>query len=160
MDQDETHPNERVAADLSVNRPERSLNHQLLLDRLTKRSAVPAQLTRRAANDTEAAALPPAIAEDRRASARRRMLKAGVIVFNGTCSSLRCTVRDLSDGGARLKIDQLVHVPASFELIIEIDGLYAKSAVVWRKGSDAGVRFTEPIRSGVKLRQQVITPRG
>ncbi len=158
MDQDETHPNEHKAEGLAVKRPERSLNHQLLLDRLTKRSAVQTPLTPRAANDTEAAA-PPTIAEDRRGSVRRRMLKAGVIVFNGTCSSLRCTVRDLSDGGARLKVDPIVHVPATFELIIEIDGLYAKGAIAWRKGSDVGVRFSEPIRSGVKLRQQVITPR-
>lgn len=158
MDQDDTNPNERKAEGLAVKRPERSLNHQLLLDRLTKRSAVPAQLTLRAANDTDAAAMPP-LTEDRRGSVRRRMLKAGVIVFNGTCSSLRCTVRDLSDGGARLKVDPIVHVPGTFELIIEIDGLYAKSAIVWRKGSDVGVRFSEPVRSGVKLRQQVITPR-
>jgi PilZ domain len=158
MDQDDTNPNEQTAEALTVKRPERSLNHQLLLDRLTKRTALRTPPTPRAANDTEAAA-PPAIADERRASPRRRMLKAGVIAFNGTCSSLRCTVRDLSDGGARLKVDPLVHVPATFELIIEIDGLYARGAIAWRKGSDVGVRFTEPIRSGVKLRQQVITPR-
>ncbi len=87
------------------------------------------------------------------------MLKGGVISYKGSFAGLRCTILDVSETGARIRIDNVVHVPDQFELIIEIDGLYAKSEVVWRKGHDIGVRFTEPVRSGIKLREQVITPR-
>ena len=90
---------------------------------------------------------------------RRRMLKGGVMSFNGAFSGLQCTVRDLSEAGARLKVEPFVKVPETFELVIEIDGLYAQSHIVWRKGPDIGVRFTEPVRTGAKLREQVITPR-
>jgi PilZ domain len=154
-------------------RPQHSLQHQLLLDRLTKRpvpvvpqAAVGEPLqdgqrhaeTRQRSPEPREPAIQPQI-EERRAAPRRRMLKGGVMAFNGSFSGMQCTVRDLSDTGARLKVNSVANFPETFELIIEIDGLYAKSTVVWRKGSDVGVRFMEPVRTGAKIREQVITRR-
>lgn len=143
-------------------------HHELLLDRLTRRPEPVRQpritsfeMTAKpeAAHAAAEPKVPAAAIEERRKSPRRRMLKAGLLTFNGSFSAMKCTVRDLSDGGARLKVDQLAAIPAEFELIIEIDGLYAKSSVAWRKASEIGVRFLETPRTGVKLREQIITPR-
>lgn len=164
MDNYETKPSPTAANGDRPNTAARGVSHQLLLDRLTRNPAVLAATVSAATPDTHAVRglakpAPQPIAEDRRVTQRRRMHKGGVISYKGSFAGLRCTVRDISATGARIRIDDVVHVPDQFELIIEIDGLYAKSQVVWRKGHDIGVRFTEPARSGIKLREQVITPR-
>ncbi len=164
MNRNETKSGPAAAAGSGLSHASRSTNHQLLLDRLSKK---PASLAPVAPAASPNALLPRGLAKsstqpvttERRSQPRRRMLKGGIISYKGSFAGLRCTVRDLSDTGARLRIADVVHVPDSFELIIEIDGLYAKSEAVWRKGRDIGVRFTEPVRSGNKLREQVITPR-
>lgn len=164
MDKYEAKPNLRTANFAGPAAATRSANHQLLLDRLTRQPAALAATVSAATPATQTARglakpEPRASADERRAAPRRRMLKGGVISYKGSYAGLRCTVRDLSYTGARVRIGDVIHVPDQFELIIEIDGLYAKSEVVWRKGHDLGVRFTEPLRSGNKLREQVITPR-
>lgn len=187
MDDNETKVNSNSAPSLfDQRRASLGVHHDLLLDRLTRRPeprrGEPARPPRIAAKtvavtpDATPAAVegqtPPVVLaeeraephqaprqDERRKSVRRRMLKAGVLSFNGSFSGLKCTVRDLSDGGARLKVDQLAAVPSVFELIIEIDGLYAKSSVAWRRAPELGVRFLEPPRMGAKRREQVITPR-
>ncbi len=136
----------------------------MLLDRLTRKPAsldpvsVSAETPKVIASRTSMPT-PQLVTVERRGANRRRMLKGGVISYKGSFAGLRCTVRDLSDTGAHLRIADAIHVPDSFELIIEIDGLYAQSEIVWRKGHDIGVRFIEPMRTGSKLREQVITPR-
>lgn len=112
-----------------------SRNHQMLVDRLTRKPAplrsvsVPIVRPKTAARIADVPA-PQPIKDERRGAPRRRMLKGGVISHKGGYAGLRCTVRELSKAGARIRIDDVVHVPDQFELIIEIDGLYAKSQVV------------------------------
>jgi diguanylate cyclase (GGDEF)-like protein len=62
--------------------------------------------------------------------ARRRVLKAGQIVFNGGTSSIDCTVRSLSDGGAGIDVSSTVGVPKSFDLAIKADGLKKPARIV------------------------------
>ena len=82
----------------------------------------------------------PAIADGRKAP-RRRVLKAGTIAFNNRHSTLQCTVRDLSDGGARLLIDGSINAPDTFELFVELDGLEASCAVVNRAPGEVRVKI-------------------
>lgn len=91
-----------------------------------------------------------------RLSSRRRTLKAGVIAYSGRHVTLHCTIRDLSDGGARLLVTGTVEAPDTFELIIEIDALEVPCAVMWRRGMEIGVKFTAPPRRREKKRLQVI----
>ena len=63
--------------------------------------------------------------EGKRRSLRRRVLKGGIVAFNDRHSTLPCSVRDVSDMGARLRVTGSVSVPDTFELIIEFDGLEA-----------------------------------
>jgi PilZ domain-containing protein len=93
---------------------------------------------------------------DRRLTPRRRVLKGGVVAFNDHYSSLPCTVRDISDTGARLRIDGSMNAPDKFDLIIEIDGLEVPCEVVSRKAGEIAVRFVAPPRVMAPRRVQVV----
>lgn len=93
---------------------------------------------------------------DKRISPRRRALKAGVVSLNNGNITLPCVVRDISDTGAKLKVDTGRNPPDQFELQIELDGLVAKCAVVWREGQQLGVAFLEPPQISAPTRKQVI----
>jgi hypothetical protein len=95
---------------------------------------------------------------DARPSRRRRVLKAGIVASNDRRLTVACTVRDLSESGARLRADSSVGIPDTFELIVETDGLEANCEVVWRKGSEVGVKFLSPPRIGAAKRVQSVTP--
>jgi len=61
-------------------------------------------------------------AQQEEASAQgRRVLKAGLIVFNGGHSVIDCTVRRLSDEGATVEVITAAGVPDRFKLRIEAD---------------------------------------
>lgn len=100
----------------------------------------------------EADAKPP----EARISPRRRMLKAGVIAFNDHFMSYRCTIREASATGARLRVDDVMAIPANFDLIIELDAVEYTCAVVWRRQGEIGVRFTSEPRQRVATRAQVV----
>jgi hypothetical protein len=88
---------------------------------------------------------------------RRRVLKAGIVAFNDRHSTLPCTVRNVSDTGALIRMPGTLSPPDTFDLIIELDGLEASCTVMWRKGEDVGVRFDEPPRRIAPKRSQVVT---
>jgi hypothetical protein len=96
-------------------------------------------------------------ATDKRRAPRRRMLKGGIIAFNDRRSTIPCTVRDLSQTGARLRVDLLVSAPDTFVLIIELDGIEADCKVVWRKPPYLAVQFDAPPRRVPPRRAQVVT---
>lgn len=77
---------------------------------------------------------------ERRATIRHRVLKGGRIVTNAGYSTYDCTVRSLSDGGARLKIASSVGVPDSFELVMD-DGRKFDCQVAWRTALEIGAKF-------------------
>lgn len=95
---------------------------------------------------------------EHRNAQRRRVLKAGLVAYNDRHSTLSCTVRDISDTGARVRVDGSVSAPDTFDLIIQIDGLEASCQVVWRNGNEVGVRFLAAPRMVATKRQQVINP--
>ncbi|MEQ8824839.1 MAG: PilZ domain-containing protein [Filomicrobium sp.] len=92
-----------------------------------------------------------------RASARRRVLKSGVISFCARHASTPCTVRDLSETGARLKVTGSVAAPDTFELHVELDGIWVDCEVVWRRNSELGVAFVSPIKRVTPKRKQVVS---
>jgi hypothetical protein len=94
---------------------------------------------------------------DKQRAPRRRVLKAGIIAFNDRHSTLPCTVRNVSDTGALIRMPGGLSPPDTFDLIIELDGLEANCTVMWRKGEDVGVQFNEPTRRIAPKRSQVVT---
>jgi len=76
---------------------------------------------------------------DRRISKRRRVLKAGKVVFDTT--SVDCVVRDLSDSGAGVQVDSPFGIPHEFSLTILADHSNRACRVVWRKQKRLGIAF-------------------
>ena len=95
---------------------------------------------------------------DNRRSLRRRILKGGIVAFNDRHVTLACTVRDISVGGARLRIMGSVSPPNRFELLIELDGLEVPCEVVRRDGNEIAVMFLSEPRRIVPKRSQIVDP--
>ena len=73
--------------------------------------------------------------------ARRRVLKAGQIVFNGRSSSVDCTVRWLSEEHAGLAISTSVGLPKLFYLVIAADGFDRPCRMVAQTARQIEVAF-------------------
>lgn len=88
---------------------------------------------------------------------RRRMLLSGKVRYGGSVT-VEALVRDLTSGGAKLRLMQALPVPATFDL--EVEGMRrAGCEVVWRRGAELGVRFAEPLEALPTSRQSVVSTR-
>ena len=94
--------------------------------------------------------------QEKRRGARRRVLKGAIVAYNNRRSTMSCTVRDISDTGARIRVEGSINAPDTFLLAIELDGLEADCEVVWRKSPDVAVRFVSPPRKVSPKRSQVV----
>jgi hypothetical protein len=80
---------------------------------------------------------------DQRSNKRKRTILDGRIVFNNRFSLIECTVRDLSDTGARIAFSHPIKIPSTFELEIPKKRLSRWACAVWSNGKEHGVMFTE-----------------
>lgn len=78
---------------------------------------------------------------ERRSLLRKRAFLKGVICFNKRSSTMECTIRDISEGGARLVVSSAVTVPEAFELFIPSKNEYLDAKQRWRRGDDLGIEF-------------------
>jgi hypothetical protein len=76
---------------------------------------------------------------DKRASPRKRVLKAGTIEFGG--SAITCMVRNMSDTGAMLDVVTPVGIPDHFTLVLRANKHRMPCRVVWWKEKRIGVVF-------------------
>jgi hypothetical protein len=74
-----------------------------------------------------------------RAAPRRATNKAGIIKTDG--KELTVVLRDLSTVGARLKLVGPGNIPDRFKLVAPMEKIDVECVVMWRRGSDLGVRF-------------------
>ena len=72
------------------------------------------------------------------------MLKGAIVAYNDRRSTMPCFVRDISDTGARLRMDCSMSPPDTFLLIIELDGIEVDCEVVWRKQRSLPSRSSRP----------------
>ena len=79
--------------------------------------------------------------QERRNEARRRTLKGARIVFKGHGAVIDCTVRNLSDRGACLKVETPIGIPDSFDLVLDHASVRHCHHVTWRKATQIGVEF-------------------
>ena len=79
------------------------------------------------------------MADDHRIAPRRRVLKAGAIVFGE--ASIDCTVRNLSATGAALEVVTPLFIPDRFTLVVPTEQLSRPCHMVWRKDRRMGVTF-------------------
>jgi hypothetical protein len=76
--------------------------------------------------------------DDRRETTRLRLLKSGKILLGK--ASVPCTVRNMSDGGARLQVQSTFGLPSAFELALP-DEPPRPCKVVWLDATTLRVQF-------------------
>lgn len=74
-------------------------------------------------------------------SARRRVLKAGNIVFNDRRSTIDCTVKSLGVDGAGIMVSNTAGIPPEFMLAIKADGFETNCSVLSRDRQNLEVAF-------------------
>lgn len=91
---------------------------------------------------------------NRRHEARSRVFEGASVVFNGRQSVLACTVRNRSQTGAMLRLQDWIALPETFD--IETFDMKTSDAEIaekagsrrvrqcWRRGDDVGVVFLDP----------------
>ncbi|ENN87272.1 hypothetical protein RHSP_25400 [Rhizobium freirei PRF 81] len=78
--------------------------------------------------------------QESRTSGRKRTLLGAKIIFNGGHSIFDCVVRNLSETGAMIQIENPLSAPDSFDLQLSDNRLLA-CEVRWRKINSIGVQF-------------------
>jgi hypothetical protein len=78
-----------------------------------------------------------------RSEHRKRTLKEAKIILTDW-TVMDCTIRDISEKGARLVLGDAVTLPAEFRLHIVSSNTIVPVQVLWQRGTTAGVGFTGP----------------
>ncbi len=78
---------------------------------------------------------------DRRRSTRSRSLLSGLLVFDDCSRSLSCTIRNLTDVGARVELGGVILLPPSLWMIETRNGIAHEAKVAWRLGNEFGLKF-------------------
>jgi len=76
-----------------------------------------------------------------RADRRRRVLKGGNLYFNKGYGAYQCTVRNLSDGGALIEMEDSSGLPSSFDFLISGEAKPVTASIAWRLRGKAGLKF-------------------
>lgn len=74
-----------------------------------------------------------------RSSLRTRSLRTGKAVFGSFQYSRDCIIRDVSEGGVRIRIDDPDSIPGEFWLLDIKKFAAFKAQVKWRKGNELGL---------------------
>jgi hypothetical protein len=81
--------------------------------------------------------------EQRRASIRLRTLLEGRVMLGSRVSPVECTVRDISETGARITFGKPVPLPPEFELQVPKRKISRQVRVVWSNEKSHGLMFVE-----------------
>jgi hypothetical protein len=87
--------------------------------------------------------LPP-LAE-RRPKQRKRVLLTGIVAYGEGAFSFDCTIRNLSETGARIAVGTNTQFPADFYLINVRDRIAYDARTAWTKGAEIGVIFEKAL---------------
>ncbi|MEX0852327.1 MAG: PilZ domain-containing protein, partial [Bauldia sp.] len=78
---------------------------------------------------------------NRRAERRNRVFKRGRIIFGDGFSTLDCMIRDLSQRGARISVEDQLTVPSKFSFAILDTGEVYAAIRRWQQGRSIGLEF-------------------
>ena len=79
--------------------------------------------------------------DNNRRAPRQRVLKTAKIYRMNGVHAMDCTVRDLSETGARVVCKDQLALPNELKFVMASDGFMHIARVVWRRGELAGVQF-------------------
>lgn len=78
---------------------------------------------------------------DTRRSKRKPTNRAGVILIDG--KEYMVMLRDASAVGARMRLVRPVDLPERFKLSVPMEKIDAECTLIWRRGNDIGVKFSD-----------------
>jgi len=94
--------------------------------------------------------------QDRRQSGRDKVLFGGVAEINERGSTMDCVVRNFSDHGACVEIDETAKLPEKLSLSIPRKGRSYLAQMIWRHANRVGLAFrtmvTDPESSDLDAR--------
>jgi hypothetical protein len=85
------------------------------------------------------------ISDQRRVTKRMRVLKSGKIVLDGR--AVDCTLRDVSQTGAKLVCATALDMPDKFRLFIALDNTIRDVRIAWKEKGMLGVTFASEPKS-------------
>jgi hypothetical protein len=80
--------------------------------------------------------------ENRRGQVRRLVIMKGTILYNEGRITIPCRLRDISETGAKLELEQQQLLPHTFDLQIR-DMPALRCRLRWARGARVGVEFVE-----------------
>jgi hypothetical protein len=83
--------------------------------------------------------------KEERKSPRRRAFKEGKLVFGRAHSVVDCTIDNVSEGGAHVRLTSTHGVPGDFYLVEANRGIIHKAEVAWRTTRGLGLRILGPL---------------
>lgn len=93
---------------------------------------------------------------ERRNERRRRVLQGVKISFSDDFCCSEGVLKNVSEGGAQVLLNDGVAVPDRFKIINEMEGYEVECTATWRKGQTIGVKFTGP-KHQIKGKSRQIT---
>lgn len=92
------------------------------------------------------------LAANKRRAPRLRVLKQGKIMLPNNLTIIDCTLRDLSDTGAKLLCPDAGAIPNEFRLVLPAGRTMRDAKVMWRRPEIVGVQFTSEARKAPLLK--------
>ena len=89
---------------------------------------------------------------DRRQSPRDKVLFGGVAEINERGSTMDCVVRNISEGGACVEIDQARKLPEEINLTIPRKGRSFLARMIWRQANRVGLAFRTMVTDRARKR--------
>jgi hypothetical protein len=83
---------------------------------------------------------------NKRGAPRLRVLKSGKIVSKDYKAIFDCTVRDISETGAKLKCANPAMMPSEMLFVLPSENTMREAKIVWRKPDTIGIQFTSEVR--------------
>jgi PilZ domain len=89
--------------------------------------------------------------DNKRSALRQRVLKSAKIVSMNQWSVVDCTVRDLSETGAKIICGDQAAVANEFRFLLPSENTIRTAKVVWRRDDLLGIEFTsDKIRAPIR----------
>jgi len=82
---------------------------------------------------------------ENRISPRKRAFLVGKIIYGGETYTIDCTIRDISDTGARVKVPDPFSIPNNVIFLNPKTFSAYETSVKWRKGDEMELSFDQPI---------------
>lgn len=86
----------------------------------------------------------PPVKRNARTAERQPTFKIAFVRYAGCKGEVACLVRDMSQSGARISLNEAIGLPEEVRLFIPQLTLKLDAEVRWQRGGDVGLEFKKP----------------